>query len=344
MKLDLSSLWRHHPRNARSDVLGIDVGTTGTKIVRLKRDGEKLSLMAAELRPVLQPPAASGAPSKAEPLVLDRAFKSVHAAFAISTPEAVLKLLTVPGAAEKAAEMDFADMLGLPEGVDYRTSYRLLDREGRADTHVLATALPESQVKWLCGLLPAGLPVPTVVEVAGLAALTCYLNGPGVAHPEESVMVIDFGAETTTLGILCRGRPAVLRQFGVGGNGVVRQVRQGLGIDDETARGILDDGSVNARAAVHTVLEPFLRQASISRDFSERRFNSRVQRLAVTGGFTSNADWCAEVHGTLGLAPEPWNPWSMVEVAPGAISEATARMEIRFAAAMGAALGALEEA
>lgn len=343
MKLNLSILLRSS-RNARSDVLGIDVGTSATKIVRLKRTGERLALVAAELRPALQPPTANDLTFKSQPLVLDRVLKGVHAAFAISTKDAILKLLTVPGSAEKATELNFADMLGLPEGVDYRTSHRLLDREGRADTHVLATALPESQVKWLCSLLPTGLPVPAVVEVAGLAALTCYLNGPGVEHRDESVMVVDFGAETTTMGILYRGRPAVLRQFGVGSNGVVRQVRQGLGIDDETARGILDDGSVNARAAVHAVLEPFLRQASISRDFSERRFNSRVQRLAVTGGFTANADWCAEVQATLGLVPEPWSPWGMVEVAPEAVSESTARMELRFASAMGAALGALEEA
>jgi Tfp pilus assembly PilM family ATPase len=324
------------------DAVGIDVGTTATKVVHLRRGHDGVSLVGVDLLPPLVLPDPDAAPSMPAPLRLLGPLRARQAAIAVSSRAAMVKLLVVPATPDKAEEMDFAELLGVPAGTRYRIGRTVLDRDSKTDSHVLLAAVPENQAQWAAGLLPSGLPVPAAIEVSGLASLTCFLCGPGRQGRDEAVMAVDFGAETTTLAVFCRARPAVVRQFAVGSESILRHIRKELNVDDETAHGILEDGSIDVRPAIRATLDSFLRQAQISSDFAERRYNSRVQKLYVTGGFSSNTDWRSEMKAVLGLAPEPWVPWATAAVAPGAIPESAASQEHRFAAAAGAAFGVLE--
>jgi len=260
----------------------------------------------------------------------------------VTSRDASAKLLQLPGDADPASTAACADLLGLDGADRFRFAQRLLESESRSEHHVLAVALPEADIAWAKGLVSHSGAALCSLEVSGLAALSAFVAGPGLEHRDGCVMAVDFGAACTAFGIFHRGRPVVVRLFPVGVNTVLRQIMEDLGVDEPTGLSILEDGTVNARSSVRKALEGFLRQATIAIDFAERRHNNRLQKVYASGGFVGSADWRAEMRGALGLAPEAWSPWQGLRVLPDAVPDRLARMEGRFAAAVGAAYAVLE--
>ncbi|MDD5705642.1 MAG: hypothetical protein PHR35_06935 [Kiritimatiellae bacterium] len=323
------------------DVVGLDLGSSGMKAVRLRCDRSgRVTVLAADVLPPLRPPATEDAP--VEPLHLPKPLQARAAAFCFTSTQAVCKLLTIPGGPEKVAETVFSALLGLPRQSTFRCFHKVLDGESRAEALVLAVGVPESEASWLAALLAKGGPAPCAAELAGLAAMTAYRAGPGAEAAPRCDLVLDAGAAMTTLAVFFKGRPLVVRQFPQGATAVVNQVMHDLHVDEPTARDILDVGSIDARSSVHTVYESFLRQLAIAIDFAERRSGQRLQKIFLTGGLAANRDWREELKAVTGVAPETWKIWENMSVASGAVTERASRPGVCFAAATGAALATLE--
>lgn len=328
---------------SKGDVVGLDVATSGVKIVRLRRDAVgRVAVLAADIQPALSRPAND---SEATPLVLAKPLRAPSAAICYSSRESQAKFLIVPGAREKVDDMSFAEILGLDKNRVYRCAHRMLDGEARAaNSQILAAAILEADVLWLQRLLPHDWPALHSVEVAGLAALGCSLAGTAEADETRCELVIDMGAEVSTLGVFYGRRPVMVRQFAVGARALLAQVVRDLGVDMETARSVLELGSINAQTSLHTVLDGLLRQVSIAIDFAERRHGTRLQRARLCGGLAANADWCALLRAVIGMAPVPFDPWAGMDVAPAAAALRSANPGFCFAAATGAALAVMEDA
>lgn len=337
--MNLPRIAKTSPSRRRNyDVVGLDFGASGIKAVRLQRSADgTVTVVAADVLPPLRPTAQP--PS---PLVLPKPLHARASALCLSTREAIAKLLIVPVSNDKLETATVIEYCGHAEPERFRFAYRLLESESRNESCVLAAGLPEEHVTWL-RQTAAMAPGMRSLEVAGLAALGVYAAHPlKAAAGDGCSLVVDFGLETVTLGIFCHGRPTVVRQFGVGASTVLKHVIRDLGVDEETARGVLEDGSVDVRTSVHSALDPFLRQAMIAIDFAERRHNNRLQQVYVCGGFGANADCREELRAAVGLAPEQLHPWGSLKIAPDALPARLAHQELRFAAATGAALMVLE--
>jgi len=147
--------WVSRLRPRLRDVVGVDLGSSGVKAVRLRCDAlGKVTLLAADLLPAMRSPPEGGTP--APTLRLPKPLQARAAALCYSSPHAVCKLLTLPGGPEKAAETVYSDLLGLPRQTAFRCCHTLLDGESRNETQVLAVAVPESEGVWLTGLFDKG--------------------------------------------------------------------------------------------------------------------------------------------------------------------------------------------
>ncbi len=333
-------VWINSLRPRLRDVVGVDLGGAGVKAVRLRRDrAGKVTLVAADLLPAVRP-SSEGAPA-AEPLRLPKPLQSRAAALCYSSTQAVCKLLTLPGTPEKATEKVVSDLLGLPRQHAFRCCHKLLKGEARSEAQVLAVAVPEAEAVWLSGLFLKSGTALCAAEMAGMAALNAYLYGPGAAATSCD-LVVDAGAEITTLALFAKGRPTVIRQSAQGANAVVRQVMKDLRIDEPTARDVIGVSSINVRSSVNTVFDGFLRQLSVAIDFTERRSGLRLERILLSGGLAGNGDWREALRAITGMVPKTWDPWAGMTVAPGAVTERAARPGVCFAAATGAALALLD--
>lgn len=322
------------------DVVGIDVGASGVKAVRLRTDrGNQVTVVSASLLPRIDcsPSSGSGAP-----LLLPKPLQAWSAAIACSFPQAGVKLLALP--ADKIEGAAYAELLGVPRAPETRIGYLAFESESRTEVPVLAVGVPAASVTDLVNLLPAGRPALGSVEVSGLAALSLYLQRGTQAGQKGCDLVIDAGERITTMTLCHRERPLVIRQFPQGAAAVAEQIVKDLGVDAATAVDILHNGAFDVRASLRRVFDAFLRQLSIAIDFAERRSGQRLARLLLSGGLAANNDLGAELLAQVGLQPELLTPWRGMTLAPNAVPPLSKGQEASFAAATGAALNLLEVA
>jgi len=327
-----------------TDVVGVDVGGTATKAVRLKRTKDGVfHLLAADFLPrAVLPDGAEGAAVPVAPLQLPKPLRARYVALALSSPATVIKLLTFPAHSDKSKDSQVSDLLGLGNAAEYRMAYESV-AESRSESKVLAVAMPDRIAHAACGFFPAGKPAPCSLEFSGLCSLTAYTRGPGKENRDQCVAVMDFGAYITTVAFFNKDALCLIRKFDFGASGILKRLEENLGVETDVAVGILTDGSFDITHVVHQAMESFLQQVAISVDFVERRENSRVSKLFVCGGVSGMRSWGQEIQKKLGLEPVYWDPFKGLPAKPGALPARLKGQEPRFSAAVGAALAVIGE-
>lgn len=322
-----------------TDVLGLDLGGSGAKAVRLRMIDNSISVAAADILPRQTLSAAGTAP--VAPLDLPKTLRARYVALTTSDSGALVKLLAYPIHSEKSADAHVYELMGLGESTDYRLAYEPV-AETRSEVKVLAVAMPVQTIGTLCHLFPSGVPAPCAIEVSGLASMTAYARGPGRNHAADCVAVVDFGASVTLVAFFNKGVMVLIRKFDIGTGTILKRLQDNLGVDADVASGILNDGSFDISQIVRQAMDAFLQQLIISWEFVERRENTRISRLYACGGGSTVKSWAHEIHAVTGQTPALWNPFEGIGAAQGSQLEKWKGQEVRFAAAMGAALGTLE--
>jgi len=319
------------------DVLGVDIGVSGTKVVRIKRVNGKAVLFAADLLPVI----SLVEPVKSMSGALPKSLKARYVALATSNTKALIKMLTFPANTDKTIGAHIYELMGINEASHFRVGYEPI-HETRSEKRVLAVGLPDSEAHALCGLFPVGIPAPCSIEVSGLSSLTAFLKGPGQKHLDDCVAVMDFGAAVTMVSFVSKGMLVMVRKFDFGTTNILKKLQDNLGVDQDVAAGILSDGSFDVSRIIHQAMEQFLQQLIISWDFVERREAVHIEKLYAGGGGMSLRLWAQEMETATGHKPERWNPFDGLVIQPGAIPDKVKGQESRFAGAVGVALGILK--
>ena len=173
--------------------------------------------------------------------------------------------------------------------------------------------------------------------------MTAFLHGPGARHATESVGSVDCGARVSYFSLYVKNRLALVRKFNVGTDAILDRVQTTLGVDRDTARGILTDGSFDLSQTIAEIMDPFVKQLIISREFVERRYNSAVSAIYLSGGVGGSRDWVTELQSAFGLDVQTWNPFDCVMMPEGVYPAELVGQEFRFTAAIGAAMGTFED-
>ena len=326
-------------RRDYSDIVGVDIGSSGTKVVRLKQIRGVPTVMAVDILPVILLPDAENAP--VVPLQLPKALKARYAAVAVSRAGGIVKLLTFPAHTGKSNDDHVHELMGLGTEVPYRLGYEPVF-ENRTEVRVLASALPDVSARNICELFPAGIPAPCSLEISGLASLTSFRHGRVNEDPDDCSVLVDFGAAVTLVALYNKKNLALVRKFDFGTVNILKKLQDSLGVDQEVALGILNDGSFDVTKVVHQAMEPFVQQLIISLDFVERRENVHVGKLCVCGGGVGMQLWAHEMESATGLTLVKLNPFDGLAIHPGVVLDHFKGQEPRFSAAVGAALAMLK--
>jgi Tfp pilus assembly PilM family ATPase len=328
-------------RKGPSDVIGLDIATTGVKAVRMKKTKDGLIVAGVALLPAI---VLDGSDESQKPvLALPKSLLTNYAALAMSGDGSSVRILSLQGqAAAQIDEEQVREHVGL--GQDYRVGFAVaVAGKGKQETKLLVVGMPEKEAKSVLDLVEVGAPAPCALELSGLSSLSAFLYGPGKAHEQEAVAVIDAGARLTFMALFNKGVLVLVRKFDLGSETIVTKVQQQLSVDRDTARGVISDGSFDISQSVRAVMDPFLRQLTISKDFVERREDCRVVKCYLSGGTSLSRYWMEEIKNATGVDSDLWNPFGNLQMAEGAFPAELAGQEPRFAAAVGVCLGVLEE-
>lgn len=321
-----------------ADLVGIDFSTTATKVVRLKKGKDEISLMGIDLLPAVDFSMA------AQRVELPRNLMSNYACLAYSGSSSILRMVNAPLPNDETTIPDnkLRELLNAKD--DYRVSAKLIKKgQGRQDSNFLAAAIPSDDVGFLLSMFPAGPPAPASVEVAGLAYITAFLHARGKEVENEAVCLVEAGESGIHFAFLNKGVVVLVGKFDSGGARVRSKVAKDLGVDDELADTIIADRSINISTTVLDVMTPFLKQLSISKDFIERHQSCRVSKIYVSGGVSLLSHWTEMVEQYLHAEVVRWYPFENIQCDPELLPAELAIQTPRFAAAVGAAIGGLEE-
>ena len=332
-------------RKGPADVVGLDIGSSAVKAVRLKRTGSEIQLLGAELLPALADlPGIDSGVNTSPTVELPPRVRSRSVSLAVSGQQAVIKLVSFPGAVGPELVDRLPESMGIKEPDAYRISYRIVtEGHGRTESRVLAVALADETASFVMEQFASGLPAPYSLEVSGLASLTTFQHGYGEAYADAAVAMIEFGSAITTLTIMNRNAVVLIRRFDFGTRSLVARVRESLGVSDETARDIVGDSSFDISETVSELMAPFVSQFVLSRDFVERRENCHIERFHVSGGLATSRDVRAGLESALDVEITDWDPFRGLTIAPQALDDDASAVRWRFAAATGAALATVEE-
>ncbi len=325
-------------RRSPSELVALDLATTGVKAVHFKKEKEVISVLGVDVLPPLETLAEQAKESR-KPL-LPKNLIANYASLTLTASDAAIRVLTLPAqtADNPITDEQVREHSGL--GEELRMAYTVATvHKGKAESRVLVAAIPEAEAVSHLAHFAEGPPAPVSFEVAGLAAMNGYLQGPGKETAQEGAILIESGARLTLMAIFNKGVAILARKFEFGVESIVAKVQQDLGVDVETARGIVADGSFDISQSVHLAMDPFLRQLSISKDFVERREDCHITRIGVSGGATLLKSWREEIGAAAGVEVMTWNPFDGFTMAEGAYPESLQGQETRFAAAVGGAMG-----
>lgn len=320
----------------------MDIATTGVKAVLMKKTKDGLIVAGAAVLPSID--LQRGDESRKPVLMLPKNLLTNYAALTLSGDGSSVRILSLQGHQNTGLieEAHVREYVGL--GQDYRMGFAVaVAGKGKQETKLLVVGLPEKEAQSVLDLVSVGAPAPYSLEISGLSSLEAFLQGPGKAHEQEAVAVIDAGARLTFMALFNKGVLVLVRKFELGSESVVTKVQQQLNVDHDTARGIISDGSFDISQSVRAVMDPFLRQLTISKDFVERREECRVVKCYLSGGTSLSRYWVEEIRNATVADSELWNPFSGLHIADGAYPADLAGQEPRFSAAVGACLGVLAE-
>lgn len=326
-------------RQGRSlNMVGVDFSTTATKVVRLKKSKDEVSLIGIDLLPAVDFNIA------AQRVVLPRNLVANYACLVYGGASSIIRMVNAPLVDSETTLPDskLRELLNAKE--NYRVSAKLIKKgQGRQDSSFLAAAIPEADVEFLLNLFPVGPPAPASLEVAGLSFISAFLHAQSGATDAGAVCLIEAGESDSHFAFLNNGVVVLVGKFDSGGASLRRRVAEDLGVDDELAGTIISERSINISTTMIDVMAPFLKQLSISKDFIERHQSCRVSKVYVSGGVSLFSHWTEIVGQSLRAEVMRWYPFENIQCDPEFFPAEFAQQAPRFAAAVGAALGGMGE-
>ena len=332
---------RRRRRRRGTSLVGLDIGSTAVKAVRLRRNGRSHLLVALGVEPL--PPGAVVDGAIADRDAVTGAIRKVFADHAIRNPRVavslagnavIVKRVTLPAMSpgELRASIYWEAKRCLPfdveeVNVDYQVLARSTEAAGERGFDVLLVAARQDRIAQYTDVVAQAGRVPVVVDVDAFAVQNAYErshgNGPGGA-----LALVNAGAAATNLSVVQDGQPVYTRDVALGGNAYTAALQQALGLGFDDAE-LLKAGTPVAGRTYHDA-EPVLRAVTddlvreIARTLELSRAAgpaSRIRTLVLSGGTSRVAGLAAALEGALDTPVVPLDPFRGMTALAGRVSE-----------------------
>jgi len=320
-----------------SDVLGVDFGSTSTKLVRLRKTGGKLSLVEADV----MPPFELSEDTELSKLNVPKKLNAPYVAAAITGHDSHVRFMFIASKLNdsKSIRQRVGKSLGL--GREFRVGYSIVERgKEEIDHKVLAAGVPFPDVTKVKNLFSSHHPSLLSMEIAGLSALNSFSHTPAVTEAEGIVCYLEAGASSVFISFFLDGQLRLVRKFDHGSVYIQRRIQDVLNINEDDALTVLFE---DANPLMDQAIDPIstmTQEISISCKFVERNESSRIQHVYASGGLSYSPYWTFTLSEIMGTEVQVWNPFSANGIK--SYPKGVYGVESMFAPAVGAAMALLQ--
>ena len=264
--------------SGRANVVGLDIGSSSVKLVRLRQASGSWELVAFSIGQL--PPDAivegrvmnfTSVIERIREMVRETGVNGADCAIAIAGSSVIIKKLSLPEMTR--AELDESIMWEAEQYIpfdikDVNVDAQILNpRAGQGQMDVLMVAAKKDVVtEYVSVAVEAGLR-PVVVDVAMFCALNMFEVNYSVAA-DQTFACLNVGANSINVGVLSGGMVAFTRDIGMGGSLLTAEIQKHFNVSYEEAE------------AFKTGAESSISSSTIAREVA--KISERVSDTMVT--------------------------------------------------------------
>jgi type IV pilus assembly protein PilM len=173
-------------------------------------------------------------------------------------------------------------------------------------TTVLVGGATKEEVDACRDALTAAKIKPQVIELAAVSVINAFHIG----HPEvdeQVVVLVDIGAQMTSVNFLQGGLPVITRIMHFGGAQLTEYIGQVLMLKPQEAEDEKHKMAPPVQELVKAAISPLAREIRSSIDFFERQNDLHVQRIYACGGSACSAPLLTILGEAVGTPVQCWN-------------------------------------
>ena len=314
-----------------SSFFGLDIGTTGVRLVELRGTGPTKTLVKYAYVPIDIKMAQSD--SRADQQKLAQTIANLVAEAKLSTKNVAVglpsnRVFTTVADMDRLPESELgkalmyqADSLIPTPPAESKIDWALLGESPKDKTKVeiLLSSVPNNFIEQRLDMIESiGLNV-IAFEPDSLALARAVVPA-GTATPQ---LVLDMGNLSTDLVITMGDAPRLTRSIPTGTDAVVRSAQQNLGIDDKQAQQFVYKFGVSKDKLEGQVYQAILGTVDLlvgevdkSIKFFQARYpETKLERITVTGGASTIPEFPLYIANKFGLSVEIGNAWRNVAFA-----------------------------
>lgn len=306
--------------------VGLDIGTTGLRLVQLRPSKGNPSLVTYSGVPV--DPRLVESDAKADQQKLAEIIKELFHTSRATTKNTVVGL---PSSKIFASLVDFPKMSSqeLEKAISYQAEQYIPMplEEAKLDWLVIGESEDKSKQEVLLVAAPHTL-TETYLEIMDMAGLELVALEPDafglvrslVPNLNIAVAVLDIGANSTDLVIMAGGTPRLIRSVSVGGQTLIKAASHNLGVDEEQAGQFLYKfGLTQSKLegqifkAIKSGIDMLTSELDKSNKFFTSRYkNLKIEKIVLTGGSSTLPELPTYLANATGLPVEIGNAWSRI--------------------------------
>ncbi|KPV41375.1 hypothetical protein AN478_01995 [Thiohalorhabdus denitrificans] len=337
-------------------LFGLDLSTTGVKAVDLERRGRTYRLRGFATEPlpsgaisdhaVVDPDAVSAAIGRARKGVKAR---TKFVAASVAGAAVITKKISIPAGLEESEQQSQVELEAdyhLPAGIESMyLDFQVLGPDPADEANQLEVLLVACKRDVVDGHLEAiekaGLKA-SVIDVDPFAVENAFELGAPEDYLEQTVALLNIGAQVTNINVLHRGQSIFTRDHYFGGQQLVESIAESYGWQEAQAEQRLARGDL-PEDYTQRVLDPFLQNLAMeigrSLDFyASNQPEHPVDRVVVSGGCALLPGVAESLEAQLDVGVTVANPFAGMKVGGGLKRNGLEQVAPRLMVATGLAL------
>lgn len=313
--------WKRMLNLTKTEVLGLDIGSSAVKAVQLRKDNSGYTVTVAGIAEIA---ACEDCDRTKETIgAIRKCVKSSRidtrlAVCSVRGPEVAVRDFEFPSLSTE--EIEGAVLLEASQVCPFNVAdgavdYRLIPNGEDKTRGILVAAtetLIESKVQFA---KEAGLKC-VLMDVDGLALLNCF-KGLDPESENSTAAILNVGGCDTTVAILgSNGRPFI-RDMTYAGEDIIEQLASTKGLSIEEARGLLFGDSTAASKEIQDSLKKACQKLIVDVTETLRYYVAQeqlkpVEKIFVCGGFALTPGFVELLNSRLAAEVVLWNPFEKI--------------------------------
>lgn len=315
--------------SASTNYIGIDLGSSGIKIVEMKKEGAQVRLLNygfsenRDLKPMDWHKNTAHTAQVINSICSEAGIVTKNTISALPTFSVFSSILNLSSIAKKdipsAVHWEAKKVIPLPLE-EMILDWKSLDDESDPNNiRVLLTGAPKSLVKKYIDIFHQAQ-----LNLLSLETETFSLVRSLLGNDRSTIMLVEIGSTTTDISIIDKSIPMLNRSIDVGGYSITKSITDHLQVNPDKAEqfkydlGIshIDSGTDEVPKAIIETISPIVNEIKYAMNLFESKYSKKTEKIVLSGGSSLLPNLSKYLSNIMNINVFIGDPWTRVAYPP----------------------------